>query len=240
MVEPLRPPPRPHLAERAAAALEFVGLGKLVAAAISVLALVAGGWWLLRTPDPPVERDLPYTAGAGTPSSATATHASMPAPIAAAPSTTIATIVVQIAGAVARPGVYAMPAGSRVHELLARAGGAAPGADPNALALAAPLVDGARVYVPKVGEVVSSTSGGLCASHPSGASAVPPSATAPIDLNRASADELDQLPGIGPSTAQAIVAYRDQHGPFGSVDDLLDVRGIGPAKLDAIRELVTT
>ena len=64
--------------------------------------------------------------------------------------------------------------------------------------------------------------------------------TGPIDLNRATADDLDRLPGIGPSTAQAIVDYRDQHGPFGSVDDLLDVRGIGPAKLDAIRELVTT
>jgi competence protein ComEA len=240
MVEPLRPPPRPSIVERAAATLEFVGLGRLATGAVAVVAVAAGGWWLLRTPDPPVERSLPYTAGAGSTSTTSAASAGERAagapPAASGSPTTASTIVVQIAGAVARPGVYTMPSGSRVHELLARAGGAAPGADPNALALAAPLADGARVYVPKVGEVVGVA----------GLGAAPPGATStggidlPIDLNRASADELDQLPGIGPATAQAIVAHRDQHGPFGSVDDLLDVRGIGPAKLDAIRGLVTT
>ena len=61
----------------------------------------------------------------------------------------------------------------------------------------------------------------------------------PVDLNRATAEDLDSLPGVGPSTASAIIAFRDEHGPFGSVDDLLDVRGIGPAKLDAMRSLVT-
>jgi competence protein ComEA len=221
------------------AALEFVGLARLAAAAVSVLGVVAGGWWLLRAPDPPVERQLPYTARAGG-SSTTAprTGSSPPSTSRPAPPTTDTTIVVQVAGAVSRPGVYAMAAGSRVHELLARAGGPAAGADPNALALAAPLTDGERVYVPKVGEVIPA-GGGIGSARPgTGSGTAPP--VGPVDLNRATADELDLLPGIGPSTAQAIVDYRDQHGPFGSVDELLDVRGIGPAKLDAIRDLVTT
>ncbi len=239
MVEPLRPSPRPGPVARAMAAIEFVGLGRIVAVAASVLAVAAGGWWLLRAPDPPVERQLPYTAGAGSSSTIAARSGSTtPAASEPTPPTTGATIVVQVAGAVARPGVYAMAAGSRVHQLVTRAGGPLAGADPNALALAAPLTDGERVYLPMVGEVVPAGAA-LGAARP-GASGADSTPTGPLDLNRATAEDLDRLPGIGPSTAQAIIDYRDQHGPFGSVDDLLDVRGIGPAKLDAIRELVTT
>ena len=96
--------------------------------------------------------------------------------------------------------------------------------------LAAPLLDGAQVYVPIVGAPPRA--------GPSGPS--PPTTTSgPLDINRATAGQLDALPGIGPSTAQAIVAHREQHGPYASVDGLEDVRGIGPAKLDAIRDLVT-
>ena len=239
MVEPLRPSPRPGPAARAMAAIEFVGLGRILAVAASVLAVAAGGWWLVRAPDPPVERELPYTAGAGG-SSTVAARSSSPTTATSGPSpaTAGATIVVQVAGAVARPGVYSMAAGSRVHQLLSRAGGPVAGADPNALALAAPLTDGERVYVPKVGEVVPAGSAlGAVRPDAGGGDGAP---TGPIDLNRATVEDLDRLPGIGPSTAQAIIDHRDQHGPFGSVDDLLDVRGIGPAKLDAIRDLVTT
>ncbi len=94
--------------------------------------------------------------------------------------------------------------------------------------LAAPVRDGSRVYVPAQGE-----------SPPVVADAAPQSTTPePVDVNTATADQLDGLPGIGPATAAAIVAYRDAHGSFSTVDDLGEVRGIGPAKLDALRGLV--
>jgi competence protein ComEA len=111
------------------------------------------------------------------------------------------------------------------------AGGVAAGSNPDAINLAAPLTDGERVYVPLVGEVapvvVSGSPGGIAT--PSG----------PVNLNRATADELDTLPGVGPATAAAILAYRDEHGPFASVEDLGEVSGIGPAKIEALRGLVT-
>ena len=105
-------------------------------------------------------------------------------------------------------------------------------AAPGALNLAAPLGDGARIYVPMIGEEVPPT-----AWPPP--RRPPPCRPGPVDLNRATAAELDDLPGIGPATAQAIVDHRTANGPFASVDDLEAVRGIGPAKLDAIRPLVT-
>jgi competence protein ComEA len=143
-----------------------------------------------------------------------------------------AVIVVHVAGAVAEPGVYELPAGSRVGAAIETAGGPSRRADPGALNLAAPLADGERVYVPKVGETVPRIP---VEDAPAG-SAAP---AGPVDVNRATAEELDQLPGIGPTTAAAIVDHREENGPFASVDDLEAVRGIGPAKLDAIRGLVS-
>ena len=143
-------------------------------------------------------------------------------------------IVVQAAGAVVRPGVYRVPVGARVTDLLQAAGGAAPDAKLDVVALAAKLVDGQRVYVPRAGEAVPAVVGGAGAGGSS-----EPTPSAPLDLNAADADQLDELPGVGPATAAAIVAYRDQHGPFRSVEGLLEVRGIGPAKLDQLRALVT-
>ena len=118
-----------------------------------------------------------------------------------------------------------------MHAALEAAGGTAADADVATVNLAAPLVDGAQVYVPVVGAPPR-------AGAPPGPSP-PTTPSGPIDLNRATAAELDALPGIGPSTAQAIVTHREEHGPYASVDALEDVRGIGPAKLDAIRALVT-
>jgi competence protein ComEA len=130
---------------------------------------------------------------------------------------------------VAKPGVYTMDGAARVNDLIAAAGGLASDADPDQVELAAPLTDGERVYVPRVGESppqpMSSASG----------------STAPkglIDLNRASASDLEALPGIGPALAQAIVDHREQNGSFHSVDELADVRGIGPAKMEQLRPLV--
>ena len=137
-----------------------------------------------------------------------------------------AEVVAHAAGAVASPGVYRLAAGARVADLVDAAGGPLPGADLDQVNLAAPVADGTRVYVPVEGEVVPASSG---------TSDVP---VGPLDLNSATAEQLDALPGVGPSTSAAILAERERKGRFSSVDDLLDVRGIGPAKLEQLRELV--
>ena len=103
------------------------------------------------------------------------------------------------------------------------------------MALASRLIDGQRVQVPHQGEVLPSTATGAAPAAATGSGATP---AAPVDLNAASEADLDALPGVGPTTARAIVAYREAHGPFQHVDDLTDVQGIGPARLDALRELV--
>ena len=143
-----------------------------------------------------------------------------------------AAVVVHVAGAVAEPGVYELPSGSRVLVAIDAAGGPLPKAEPSALNLAAPLVDGERIYVPRVGEIVP-----VAVDDPSSGAGVQPSG--PVDVNHATVDQLDELPGIGPATAAAIVDHREQNGPFATVDDLEAVRGIGPAKLEAIRDLVS-
>lgn len=136
-----------------------------------------------------------------------------------------ASLLVHVAGAVARPGVYELAGDDRVLDAIGEAGGALPDADLDQLNLAAPLSDGVQIRVPAEGEILPTSS-------PAN------SVTGPVDLNRASAIELETLPGVGPSTAAAIASWRDEHGPFVVVDDLLAVPGIGPAKLSAIIDLV--
>ena len=140
-------------------------------------------------------------------------------------------VLVHVAGAVVEPGVYDLASGARVRDAVVAAGGPTDAADWNALNLAAVVSDASRVYVPVVGEDVPP--GVLGAS---GAAV----GNGPVDVNRATVDELDQLPGVGPATATAIVTERDRNGPFVDVDDLGRVPGIGPAKLEALRDLVTT
>jgi competence protein ComEA len=157
---------------------------------------------------------------------------------------------VAIAGAVARPGLYRVAEGTRLSGLIHAAGGLTPEADADRVNLAAAVHDGERIYVPRRGEpgapsVVAgagSSSAGTGPSGPDGSGGAAGTAgggtTGPIDVNRASAADLDRLPGIGPATAQAIIAHRTAKGPFTSVEQLADVRGIGPAKLEQIRGLV--
>lgn len=144
------------------------------------------------------------------------------------------TIVVHVAGAVRRPGLAELPAGSRVADAIAAGGGAADDADLDRLNLATVLGDGDHVAVPRMGEEPPAL---IDAVERSGADEG--SATGPVDLNRAGTDELEALPGVGPATAAAIVAHRDEHGPFTAIGQLVEVPGIGPAKLARVRDLVT-
>lgn len=134
-----------------------------------------------------------------------------------------AQLVVDVAGAVRRPGLYRLAPGTRIADAVAAAGGAAAHADVTLVNLAAPLADGEQVLVPVRG---------------SAAAGVVASATAPVDLNTASAEQLDALPGVGPATAQKIIDFRQAHGPFRSVDELEAVPGIGPSKLAQLKGLV--
>lgn len=137
------------------------------------------------------------------------------------------TLTVHVGGWVARPGLVDLPVDSRVADAIAAAGGALPGALTEAINLAEPIADGAQVIVPGP------------ATAPGGAeSDGDPAGDGRIHLNRATAAELDDLPGIGPVIAERIVAHRTEHGPFRAVEDLLDVPGIGEAKLASLRDLV--
>ena len=135
------------------------------------------------------------------------------------------------------PGVYELQPGQRVTDAIDAAGGALADADADALNLAAPVADGDRIAVPTVGEA-SALGGDADVGH-SHAAAAGAAAGSPIDLNTAGVAELETLPGVGPATAAAIVEHREQQGPYATIDDLEAVRGIGPAKIDAIRDLVT-
>ena len=158
-----------------------------------------------------------------------------------APGTTAAALVVHAAGAVATPGVHRVPSGARVADVLDAAGGVTTDADLDRVNLAAPVADGQRLYVPRLGEAAIPVPIGPSdgAGGSGGAGDGTSSTAGPVDLNRATESELDVLPGVGPATAAAIVAHRGANGPFSRVDDLLEVRGIGPAKLEALRDLVT-
>ena len=230
MPELLRPDPPRSWLERLAAARAAVDPARLAVSVGVLLLLTAGGWWLLRPARAPVEDALPRAAPGAAAVPPAASAGALPSP----PSVASVEVVVQVAGAVNQPGVYHLTDGSRVTDLITAAGGPAADADLQAMALASRLTDGQRVQVPHQGEVLPSSATG--AAPASAAGAITPAA--PIDLNTASETDLDALPGVGPTTARAIVTYRAAHGPFHQVDDLTEVQGIGPARLDALRGLV--
>ncbi len=148
-----------------------------------------------------------------------------------------AVLVVHVVGAVRRPGLFRLPEGARVADAVARAGGATRRADLAGLNLAAPLVDGVQVLVPRKVAAGGAGAGGGGAAAPGAAG---PGGLGPKpSLSSATAEELDALPGVGPVTAQKIIDYRTEHGPFRSVDDLDAVPGIGPTRVEQLRDLVT-
>lgn len=147
---------------------------------------------------------------------------------------------VHVAGAVRRPGLYRVPQGARIAEAIERAGGAARRAALDGVNLAALVVDGAQVLVPRRGAVAAPAPAGAAGAPATGPSpaGVGAPATGRLDLNTATAEQLDALQGVGPATAQAILEYRGRQGRFRSVDELDAVPGIGPARLATLREAV--
>jgi competence protein ComEA len=157
---------------------------------------------------------------------AAAADASTSASATAAPAATAGPLLVHVVGAVRHPGVYELAEGARARDAVTAAGGATRRAALEGLNLAAPVADGEQVAVPVRGQAPRA--------------AASPSKPAIIRLNQADVAALDTLPGVGPATAQRIIAWRDEHGPFATVEGLLDVPGIGESKLAAIRDLIAT
>ena len=151
-----------------------------------------------------------------------------PLRVASRPAVAAKLLVVDVAGQVRRPGLYKLPVGSRVDDAIAAAGGATRKAEIDAVNLAAPVADGEQIVVPGSG------AGGVAAdSSPAGSSP-----SAPLDLNSATLEQLEALPGIGPVTAQKILDFRQQHGALHSVTELEGVSGIGPSHMAQLKGLV--
>ncbi len=235
------------------------GWRRVVGVTVGVPVAVFAVWWMVRAPAPPVESQIPFApvttlaslVELGVGALAAGDLGAGSGAIASAPTT----LVVHIVGAVQRPGVYELPIGARGDDAVRAAGGLTRDADIRLVNLALPLIDGGQLVVPRRGErpVVAPTQSATpqqpvrTASPTSPASPVRPASPAtpaaaaagPTNINRATAAELEALPGVGPSTARAIVEHRERYGPFATVDDLLAVRGIGPAKLAEMRSWVS-
>jgi competence protein ComEA len=223
--------------------LKWFGVSRMIGTVLSVAFVGVAGWWLVQVPPPPPEANLSF---------ASTTVAASPSIGVSASSinTTPQIITVHVAGAVKNPGVYRLKYGSRINDGIVAAGGATSAANLDVINLATVLNEGEQIYVPKRGEkphVITNRpqvggaggvagaggaggAGGVAGAGGAANSAVPQL----ININLASVVELEQLPGVGPATAKAIVAYREKNGAFLKVEDLLKVRGIGPAKLSEI------
>jgi competence protein ComEA len=194
--------------------LDTLSRAELAGLIVVLVAMLGGaGLWYVRSLPKPVTI---AAATAGAPQAR------------ATPSPSAPPLIVDVAGAVHQPGVYEFAAGERVIDAIDRAGGALPKADLSLLNLAAPLADGTQILVPKTGPAVTG-----------GGTGVGGSTSGLININSATETELEALSGIGEVLAATIVQYRTENGPFATVDDLLDVSGIGPSTLEEIRDQVT-
>ena len=210
--------------------IQWFGYRRVISTAVAVAVIAFGAWWVVRVPPAPVEATISFTATSlddgVTVSSQLEVNSSLG-------------IVVHVAGEVKNPGVYTLSSSARMIDAVLAAGGATARADLEVINLATPLMDSSQIYVPAKGvaerPVFARPQPGMngvqSTQSPSGSGGV-------VNINRASVTELDALPGVGPSTAQAIVDYRTTNGPFSSPEDLLNVKGIGPAKFEAMRKLV--
>lgn len=212
-LSPERPDDAPVAARR-----RVRGAHVRVVVTVAVAAGVLLTWWLLS------ERPRTSSPDAVSLSS----QAAAPGPGGEAPSpTTSGELVIDVVGKVRHPGIVTVPAGSRVHDAIAEAGGLRGKVDPSTLNMARVLTDGEQIIV------------GMEPAAPAPAGGASTGSGSRISLGSATLEQLDTLPGIGPVTAQAILDHRAEHGPFTSVDDLLDVKGIGEATLDEFRDQVT-
>ena len=223
--------------------------GRRGAAAIGLLVIVVvacAGWWLAsaKPQELPVTSAGPAPAGSGSvasggpPGSARSPGPSGSVPVSSAAdtvSTSPAKLVIDVAGKVRRPGIYLLPPGSRVYDALRAAGGVRPGVSTVALNLAEPLRDGEQIVVG-----MPSGAGAQTGSPPPGdGGSSGPAGAAVVDLNTATLEQLESLPGVGPVLGQNILDYRAAHGAFTAIDQLQNVTGIGPAKFAAMKDQVS-
>ncbi|MCV7029726.1 ComEA family DNA-binding protein [Mycobacterium sherrisii] len=215
--------------------------GAIALAVVAALAVLVTIFTLIRDqPAPVMSAKLPPVQKA-----ATVGPASSAAPTS--PAGTDRPVVVSVVGLVHKPGLVTLTPGARIADALQAAGGALDGADTIGLNMARPLTDGEQIVVglaPVPGKPAALGSSVAAGSAPAPAAPAPASGSARpkpagvLDLNTATVEQLDALPGVGPVTAAAIVAWRQSNGKFTSVDQLADVDGIGPARLDKLRALV--
>lgn len=210
--------------------IAFFGIRRLVSAVVTGVVAVTLVWLILRPSEPPIEASLPLAT----------------LPVVTTTSTP-SFVTVHVAGAVKSPGVYRLAPLARVVDAVTAAGGPKSDADLERINLAQVLIDTEQVFIPM--RTTRSVTPSIAPRHRPTTTIVTPraptqqetpqSSNALIDLNSASSIELDALPGVGPATAKAIIDYRTSQGRFSRVEDLLNVAGIGPAKLTALRDLVT-
>jgi competence protein ComEA len=217
------------------ARVKWFGVSRLVGSVVSVVLVAGAGWWLVQVPPPPPEAALEFAPSL---TSVPVVSKSVIVGDALPDSNVIVPqfLTVHVAGAVKSPGVYRLRQGARVNDGVDAAGGATTSADLDSVNLATLVTEGEQIYIPKRGEKPRTiTSRPQLSVGDAGTNRVTGEVTARvININLASATQLEQLPGVGPATAKAIVAYREKYGAFNTVEDLLKVRGIGPAKLSEI------
>jgi competence protein ComEA len=160
-------------------------------------------------------------------------------PISLSPPPTPFPLIVHVSGAVTIPGVYTLPIGSRVKDAIQAAGGLLPYADSFNLNMAAPLQDGELIWVPSIQQANPTAVTPEKTPNDNKAQPSTPVPTGLININTATLEELDTLPGIGPVKAQSIIDYRNSNGPFNSIKAIQDVNGIGPVTYEGLKELIT-
>lgn len=148
--------------------------------------------------------------------------------------------VIQITGAVSNPGIYELPAGSRVREAVQAAGGMTPDANPEGINLAALLADGQLIFIPAISSTAPNERGNSLSVTLEPRPTAGTASTELININTATLEELDKLPEIGPKIAQLIIDYRTANGPFATIDEIMSVKGIGPAIFDEIKSIIST
>lgn len=200
-----------------------------------VLILIASGIYMYGRPSMATELPLPRLTDSAGHQSGQDIMGGKPQTAAPKP---LPEVTVDVKGAVHAPGVFTLPGSSRVVDALQAAGGATEQADLVSLNLAQKLQDGSSIVVPLKGQAGGTANGSSSGSGSAGG-AYSAAQSGKININQATAEQLDGLEGIGSTRAKAIVQYREQNGPFQSVDDLLQVKGIGPKLLEAIRDRLT-